>query len=181
MSEKILSNNSCISLGSIDGEADLKPRPGVININPPPQGGRCDCCGKHIRELKPFGGPGDPLDDDFTESLLVKTYRPMGPYVEEAEKAVREAEKCYKSDGFDNDLAWMVDKYGEEKADELDAAEWYNCAVFSHWECRDCVVLDMDEYFKKLEQKLEQLGCPEQIYWKRGWHEFENLVLEYNI
>ena len=27
---------------------------------------RCDCCENHILELKPFGGPGDPLDEDYT-------------------------------------------------------------------------------------------------------------------
>jgi len=36
----------------------------------------------------------------------------------------------------------------------------------------------MDMYFEKLEQKLEQLGCPEQIYWKNRWHEYEKFVLE---
>ena len=158
-------------------EDDLKLKLGE-NINPPHPDGKCDCCGRHIRELRPFGGHGDPLDDDFTGALLVKTYRPMGPYVEEAEKAVGEANKCYKSDGLVNDFAWMVDKYGEKKADELDAADWYHCSVLSHWECRDCVVMDMDKYFEKLEQKLDQLGFPNQIYWKRGWHEFEKLVSE---
>ena len=47
-------------------------------INPPLDDGRCYGCGKHISELRPFGGPGNPLDEDFTGALLVKIYRPMG-------------------------------------------------------------------------------------------------------
>ena len=70
---------------SIKNEDDLKPKPG-ININPPPEDGKCDCCGRSIRELKPFGGPGDPLVGDFTGAFLVKGYRPLGSYSEEAEK-----------------------------------------------------------------------------------------------
>jgi hypothetical protein len=35
----------------------------------------CDCCLKHISELKPFGGPGDPLSEDYTGAYLVKRDR----------------------------------------------------------------------------------------------------------
>ena len=65
MGENIIENDVAISLGSIYGEEDLKPRPGLINIYPPPQDGECDCCGKHISELKSFGKAGDPLVGDF--------------------------------------------------------------------------------------------------------------------
>jgi len=142
-------NQTLRELDSVKYEDYLKVKAGE-RIYPSLRDGRCDCCGKHISELKPFGGPGDPLDGDFTESLLVKTYRPLGPYVEEAEKALREAERYYKSDGFDNEFEWMIDKYGEEKAEELYAADYYHHEVWSFWHCRDCVVLDMDEYFEKL-------------------------------
>ena len=46
-----------------------------ILINPPPRDRRCECCRKHIDELKPFGGKGDPLAGDFRGALLVKTFR----------------------------------------------------------------------------------------------------------
>jgi len=46
-----------------------------ILINPPPGNGRCECCGKHVTELKPFGKAGDPLLGDFNGALLVKTFR----------------------------------------------------------------------------------------------------------
>ena len=92
MSEVIFNRNGIISMGSVDGEKDLKPRPG-INLNPPPPDGRCECCGRYISELKPYGGPGDPLVGDFTGAYLVKRFRPGAPYDEEAETARKEADK----------------------------------------------------------------------------------------
>lgn len=48
----------------------------TIWINPPPADNRCECCGsRHISELKPFGGPGDPLVGDFSGAFLVKHAR----------------------------------------------------------------------------------------------------------
>lgn len=82
------------------GEKKLK-----ILINPPPSGRRCECCGKHISELKPFGGPGDPLVGDFRGALLVKTFRQEFP--------------DYRQIG-------------------------------ASWECRDCIVLSKEKYFKKI-------------------------------
>ena len=48
-------------------------------VNPPPADGRCECCGTHMSELKPFGGSGDPLVGDFTGALLVKKFRELIP------------------------------------------------------------------------------------------------------
>lgn len=49
----------------------------TISINPPPRNGNCECCGKNIKDLKPFGKAGDPLVGDFDGALLVKTFRSM--------------------------------------------------------------------------------------------------------
>ncbi len=136
----------------IKNEDDLKPKPG-ININPPPKEGRCDCCGRHISELKPFGGPGDPLVGNFTGAFLVKGYRSDGIYDEEAETVCKEAQRCYEADGFNDPLDWMIDKYGREEAIGMDCAVQAYGSVGSSWECRDCMVLDMDEYFKKIGQR----------------------------
>ena len=46
-----------------------------ISINPPPQDGNCEVCGKNVKDLKPFGKEGDPLVGDFNGALLVKTFR----------------------------------------------------------------------------------------------------------
>jgi hypothetical protein len=151
---------------SIKNEDDLKLKPG-ININPPSEDGRCDCCGRHISDLNPFGGPGDPLIGDFTGKLLVKGYRSIGSgsFDEEeenddnddteAEKVFEEAQRCYEASGFDNPLDWIIDKYGEKEATkfEFDMACHCSSGYFTDsWECRDCILLDDDEYFEKLSQ-----------------------------
>ena len=52
-------------------------------------------------QLKPFGGPGDPLVGDFSGAYLIKKWRPDGPYHEEAESALSEAYRRYKDEGED--------------------------------------------------------------------------------
>lgn len=147
MTQIFFKGNGVISLGAISKEEDLELTAGIIfNVNPPPTNGKCDVCGKHIRELRPFGGPGDPLVGDFTGELLLKTFRPAGPYDEEAEKAWEEAEKTM----HDDPLPWFITKNGKEKGESLYwASQLYHCMGKS-WECRDCIVLDLDEYFEKL-------------------------------
>ena len=86
---------------------DSKEKNKTIWINPPPDDNCCECCGRHISELKPFGGPGDPLVGDFSGALLVKHFRAL----------------C-----------------AEGQADAV-------------WECRDCIVLSLEEFFKKWQQR----------------------------
>ena len=153
-----MSESQLFWIGNFDRilhEDDLKPKPG-ISINPPPSDGRCDCCGRSIGELKPFGGPGDPLVGDFTGALLVKGYRSVGIYDEEAEKTYDEAERYYEAEGFDDPLDWMIDKYGQEKAMKIYYTVQAYGSVESSWECRDCMVLDMEEYFEKISQWSEK-------------------------
>ena len=38
----------------------------------PPGDDRCDCCGRYIGDLNPFGGPEDLLMSAFTGALLSK-------------------------------------------------------------------------------------------------------------
>jgi len=68
---KEIKNNT--ELG-INGENEKSQ---TIWLNPPPDDNRCECCGRHIRELKPFGGPGDPLVGDFNGAFLVKHFRDL--------------------------------------------------------------------------------------------------------
>ena len=145
MSEIIIKQKGLTSLGSVESEEDLKPRPG-INLNAPPEDGRCDCCGRHISELKPYGGPGDPLGGDFTGALLIKMFRPDGPYDEKAEKAFEEAEKWYWRDDFDHPLGWLIDKYGKEKALDMEFSIQLYRSYGKSWECRDCFILSDNEY-----------------------------------
>ena len=154
MKEILINENGCISLGSIESEQDLVLGPGT-HINPPPRTGKCECCGRHISQLKPFGKAGDPLVGDFEGALLVKKWRRMGPYDEEAEEAMNEAQKCYLKDGYENSLDWMIDKYGKEKGERLHIiAECYGCAG-SSWECRDCIKLSNEEYWKRINERMD--------------------------
>jgi hypothetical protein len=133
-----------VCMESVNGEEDLKPRPG-INLNPPPDDGRCECCGKHISELKPFGKAGDPVNGDFDGAYLVKTFRSPGRYNEEAMQAMKEAEDQAPEDPRE----WLCAKYGDQIGD----AYYFNASACScvdkSWECRDCIVLSGEEYFEK--------------------------------
>lgn len=164
MAEILFEKGRVISLGAISKEGDLK-QPGRIVINGPPTDGSCDVCGRHIRELKPFGGPGDPLVGDFSGALLIKRWRAEGPYNEAAEKAWKEAEKeVPEKNGL---LPWFISRFGEEEGNRLYWSAHAYDSVGKSWECRDCACLDGDEYWetikKKWERKQEQIdgriGC----------------------
>ena len=94
-----------------ENKKNKQVRKPYIRINPPPSDNRCNGCGRHIRELKPFGGPGDPLVGDFSGAFLMKHFRDLC--------GVGQADAC--------------------------------------WDCRDCFVLDDEEYCKirfKEEEKI---------------------------
>lgn len=61
MREIIFDENGILSLGAISKEEDLTPSGYRFLIRGPPRDERCEVCGRHISEPKPFGGPGDPL------------------------------------------------------------------------------------------------------------------------
>jgi hypothetical protein len=145
------------------GPEDLKPRRG-INIEPPPSDARCDCCGRHISELTPFGGRGDPMAGDLSGVLLNKMYRRTIQPDEEVLKAWHEAEKRYKADGYDNSYEWLKAKYGQEKAHELVELDAACSQIGASWECRDCAILYTDEYFEKLRRRYQEraAGLPEE-------------------
>ena len=144
------------SLGAVSKEEDLRPTCG-FSINLPPEDGCCNVCGRHMSELKPFGGPGDPLVGDFAGELLVKTYRPDGPYDEEAVKAWEEAEEATKgAPGTEDLLPWFIEKYGQEKGKRLYGAGMLCGSFGASWECRDCIILNEDEYFEKYYQPYQK-------------------------
>lgn len=90
---KMTNTWSILNFDSVHGEEDLQPRPG-FNLNHPPRDGRCDCCGKHISELKSFGKAGDPLVGDFYGAYLVKTYRTVIYYDDDDPDAVNNCVSC---------------------------------------------------------------------------------------
>ncbi len=112
-----------------------------IFINPPPQDGKCEVCGKNVKELSPFGKEGDPLVGNFEGALLVKTFRTMAPEDEQLEKEVKKIKdwgKFFKSN--------------QKRADELSYYDQLAHTVSASWECRDCIILGVEEYFKKLQE-----------------------------
>lgn len=127
---------------------DCQPK---ILINPPPRDRRCECCGRHVSELKPFGKAGDPLVGDFDGVLLLKNFRSMSV----ANAKLRDMQKVWKDlfvanaeDFCATDRA-MIEKYGKEKIEEFYFADQLCNTVSASWECRDCFVLDDEEYYEK--------------------------------
>ena len=47
---------------------------------------------------------------------------------------------------------WMIKIYGKEKGKKYRLAVDAYSLVGSSWECRDCAVLDADEYFEQLKK-----------------------------
>ena len=103
----------------------------LISINPPPANGCCDCCKKNISEITPFGKAGDPLVGDFDGSILVKTFRTMAPSL------------------TDKEMQDYIKKNGEENGNFYD--QLMN-TVEAAWLCRDCIILNDDDYFNKLKE-----------------------------
>ena len=147
-----LNANGILIFNVVHGEDDLYTKtimalnPKVRNIiNPPPEDGKCMCCGRHISQVKPFGKGGD-FRCNFDGALLVKNFRAEGPYDEEAEQAMEEALNQAPEDPY----AWLESKYGREKGTKLySTADAYSWTVKS-WECRDCFILGEEEYFRVL-------------------------------
>ena len=91
---------------------------------------------------------------DFQGALLIKKFRPAGPYNEEAERALDKVEKRLADAGYkDKDpLELMIKKYGKEKGENFYWSCQAYCQTGSSWECRDCAVLDESEYFEKFRE-----------------------------
>ena len=136
---------------SVQNEDDLESKL-IFYIDRPPWHIRCFCCLRHIDELDAFGGPGDPLVGDFTGAKLVRIYRSWCPHNEEFERILDEAKEKYLADGFANGDAWIVAKYGKEMALEIETYTEEVGYIRKNFECRDCIVLDDNEFYEKTER-----------------------------
>jgi hypothetical protein len=124
---------------------------GPISINPPPSEDTCDCCGRPVRELKPFGGAGDPLRGDFSGDLLVKKKRPAGPRDEAAERIYSEYFREGQTDtGRAIAEKLLILRSGQKQAARIIGTVHAAGCVGSSWECRSCAILDNAEYFDVL-------------------------------
>ena len=112
----------------------------------------CWCCHKHFSELKPFGGPGDPYIGDFSGRYVIRTYRFHAFFDKETEMAFSEAEKNFEQHGFQDKFDYMIAKYGNEKAERYFGIAEESSMTRKSYECRDCICMDTEEYFKKKKQ-----------------------------
>jgi len=129
-----------------------------VYINPPPSDAKCECCGKHISELKPFGKAGDPLVGDFNGQLLIKTFRTMGYATKEDQKKIDLIDSIYKEEMDKKITSEELDKklkenFSPKELERFNFLSQIVSTVGASWECRDCIILDTEEYFKKLEEK----------------------------
>lgn len=119
----------------------------------------CNCCGRSLNELEPYGKSGDPLEGDFYDALLVKRSRPLDPPDEEAERIYEEFYGDCKT-GQDREKARekMVQRLGEKEAERIKLSVQLANTWASSWECRDCIVLDTDEYYEKKESRNSEVA-----------------------
>jgi len=126
----------------------------VIHINPPPRDRKCECCGRHTSELRPFGKAGDPLVGDFDGVLLLKNFRAMTWHREEWDDILKEVyEQCRNTESWEDFESDLIKQVGEEKAQELLSYDQAVNTVSASWECRDCFILYGKEFFTKLYEK----------------------------
>lgn len=122
----------------------------VISINPPPQDLKCECCGRHISKLKPFGKAGDPLVGDFDGQLLLKMFRAMTWHREEWDKILEEVyEQCRNTESWEDFESDLIKHVGKKKAQTLIGYDQLVNTVEASWECRECIVLYGKEFFEK--------------------------------
>jgi hypothetical protein len=150
--------NGNFALASIDCEQDLVRRVGVYNINPPPKNGRCECCGRHISELRPFGKVRHPIFGDLEGALLVKQWRKLPPY--DARPQSIHGEMIVKGPTgtlLENGKKYLIERSGDGMAEEIRLYHFSGeNKVGSSWECRDCIDLDEEEFLERLRQRRKR-------------------------
>jgi len=105
-------------------------------------------------ELNPFGGPGDPLVGDFSGELLLKTTRPDYVPTEEERKIAEEFWPGHETDeGYEKAREMLIERYGEEEGEILIQRIMAEGTFSASWECRDCIVLSDEDFFRKVNNK----------------------------
>jgi len=119
----------------------------------------CYCCKRALNDLKFFGKSGDPIEGDFEGAVLVKRSRPFDPPDEEASKIYGQFfAQCKTESDHKRARKRLVQKYGQEKAEDIEIKHLMSETFFNSWECRECIVLDDDDYFAVLHgRSLEEL------------------------
>ena len=146
-------------------EVDLELDPGIDFLVPRDDYEgvfRCDCCRRHISQLKPFGKAGDPLNEDLDGVLLVKTFRSYDQPMDEVSKIIREYLRTASSKSEEDSAIAekarekLVKKFGEDGAEQALMTYQLCFQPIKSWECRDCICLS-NKRFHRMRRN---------IYWK---------------
>jgi hypothetical protein len=109
---------------------------------------RCGCCRRPLGELEPFGKAGDPLVCDCNGAFLIKTWMEDWPRIEEAE--IIYLVFWDRSENYEEVERKLIEEFGEEDAGFVIGSSRYAGQIGSILLCRDCIVLNYDDYFNKL-------------------------------
>ena len=126
-------------------------------LNNPPADGRCNCCGKHLGELKPFSLMGQASRTGLEEVLLVKNMRPMASLNEEMDRILeRFVGDCLTAEDHKKAEERLNEVFGKETAEDL--LLYYNASILStiSWECRECIDLDNEAYCEMRDARHSQ-------------------------
>ena len=145
ISNSISSSRECRDCIVLDDYEFLERR---IDSRDPPK--RCECCGRHLGELKPFT-EGDPVMDHFNGKLLARRNRPDAPPTEGVNTMMDTFfGNCITYEECNEALEKLFQKLGEEEAEKLWTVAFFLDPIFkSTWECKNCIVLDTHKYFEK--------------------------------
>ena len=121
----------------------LRNIPVVMSCSPP-KDKKCEVCRRHISELNPYGENGEPLDKDFSGKYFVGRIRPF-TYNREDWPSISyhlESDKKYLKTYFSK-------KYGKDRF-PLSWSFSGNILKYKSRECRECILLNTDEYIEKI-------------------------------
>jgi len=115
----------------------------------------CDCCGRTIYELEPFSKLGNSkVTKECGDAVLVKSMRPL---VAPDKEVDRISKKFFGKRRTSADLkkahAKLVQKYGHERAKDIEFISQAMNSFSNALQCKDCAILSHEEYHEKLQAR----------------------------
>jgi len=124
---------------------DCPVSPGFLNN--PPADGRCNCCGKHLGELKPFSVMSEASKPGLEEVLLVQNVRPLAPLHKGLERTLDEFfGDCLNAEDEEIAEERLIEVYGSKFAADLLSYYESSTLAISSWECLECLNLDNETF-----------------------------------
>jgi hypothetical protein len=119
--------------------------PGFLNNLP--ADGRCNCCGKHLSELKPFSVMSEASKPGLEEVLLVKNVRPLAPLNKQLDRTLKEFfGDCLNAEDEEIAEERLIEVFGSKFADDLRSYYDASTLAISSWECLECLSLDNETF-----------------------------------